>query len=160
MIELNTLRRLLLPSAERLLPRVHFAVEVQDRAYAGVIDMTVEETRAWFHEQDNTYANNLASLKYYQTENRRVYESGSYAYRDKGYFGKWQLHIRLFEYEGDKVAIFCHWEKSALIRPVDHYNSVGYDTSKGIDELHTYLRERQVSIDDSKPIDKITQFTS
>jgi hypothetical protein len=139
-----------------LAPHIHFAVEVQERAYAGVIDMTVKEARAWFHSQPNTYANNIASLKYYQTNDGRVYESGSYAYRPDGYFGKWQLHIRLFEYEHDQVAVFCHWEKSALIRPVDHYNSVGYDTAKGIKKLNTYLRERQVSIDNSKPIEKIT----
>jgi hypothetical protein len=157
MKELNTLRRVLVPTIEAIAPRIHAVVEVQDRAYAGVIDMTVEEARAWFHGQDNTYANNLASLKYYESDNGRVYESGSYAYRDKGYFGKWQLHIRLFEYENNQTAIFCHWEKSALIRPVDHYNSVGYDTTKGIEKLNTYLRKRQVSIDDSKPLSGITQ---
>jgi len=156
--DLNTFRRIVVPFFERNEHRwfgrdIMFSKEAQGVCFAGVIrDSTVDSVVSELRSMDNTYPCNLAALKYRETDNGKLYERASYAYRPEGFRGKWQYHVRLFPHE-EGVAVFAHYELNPWHSPYKHYTSTRGKTwlpHKGIQWVH-----EQFDIDSSADIAKI-----
>ena len=135
--DLNTFRRAVVPIFERNEERwfgmdIMFSKEAQDRSYVGVItDKSVDEVVAELRSMENVYSKNLACLKWRNsTDGERVYERASYAQVPKGFFGKYQYHIRLWPHEHG-VAVWAHYELNPWHSPRRHYNGDEWNPSKG-----------------------------
>ena len=106
---------------------------LQDREFAGVLDATPAEVRAQLRDRPRWYGAPLASIQYEEVDGERVYEVGSFAYREHGPLGEWQVHVRLTPRDGGrKTALWAHREKSPWRRPVEHYNAEGWSAEDGV----------------------------
>lgn len=106
---------------------------LQEEEFAGVLDATPAEVRAQLRDRARWYGAPLASIQYEQVDDDRVYEVGSYAYREQGPLGEWQIHVRLTPRDGGrKTALWAHREKSPWRRPVEHYNAEGWSAEEGV----------------------------
>lgn len=152
MIDLINTRRKVWPLIERydrdVIGTEIFAVGViRQSEYAGVLPTSVGRARRKLKGMTKVYANNAAALKYVERDGERSYEQGSYAYRPDGFFGKWQLHMRLFEHE-DGTALFAHWELNPYHSPRKHYNGVHLQDNKGVEKaLDMFPELEQKSLD-------------
>lgn len=132
MFDLIALRRAVQPTLEAHFPAVKFAGHISEEEFAGVYDASLSETVAEVKSRENTFACNAAKLKYYDTPTgTRVFEHGSYAYRPRWFFGKWQLHIRLFPHVAG-TAFITHWEINPYWDPVRHYEADDWDPEAGV----------------------------
>lgn len=145
--DLNTFRRTVVPLFERNEQKwfgrdIMFTKEAQDVCYAGVIEgAEVDDIVSQLRAMDNTYPCNLAALKYRWVDGQKIYERASYAHRPDGFRGKWQYHVRLFDYDGD-VVVFAHYELNPWHSPYEHYTATHGDTwlpHKGIEWVHEHI---------------------
>ena len=123
------IRRLYLPILEKIDERrwgdsFKFSFEKFKNEYAGTTDLTPKQAIQYCFDHPDIYVNNLAALKYVSIENERIYEIGSFAYRENGRFSKWQTHLMLFPHK-DGTAIIAHKEINPLHSPILHYFSPG-----------------------------------
>lgn len=106
---------------------------LRDVEFAGVIDAPPSVVRQELREMDRVWPAWLASIQFEMQDGQKVYEVGSYAFRPEGIFGEWQTHIRLTPRDGGrKTALWPHRELNPWVRPVDHYDSVGWDADEGV----------------------------
>lgn len=106
---------------------------LQDREFAGVIDRTPAEARALFRSKRSWWPCWLASIQYVVDDGDRVYEVGSYAFREEGLLGSWQVHVRLTPIgDGTQTALWAHREYNPWRHPVAHYRAIDWSAAEGV----------------------------
>lgn len=135
---LSGLRRSIMPIIEQIDESTLAVEPIEKKEFAFVVKIPVDKFSRQLHNSENVYANNLASLKYIETDDGKVYERRSYAYRPNGRFGTWQLHYRLFEHEKG-TAIFVHWELSPWTDPINHRNGVRWSATVGKAKAYNHV---------------------
>ncbi len=126
---------------DRFLPMPVRVLPPPDREYLGVWAVTPEEAR---RRLLNTYGFSQqirAYLHAYERDGIMRYEAASCAYRPNGFFGQWQLHVRLFPAANSETAVWCHWERNPNVAPFAHLRQDGYDPALGKERLLALLDE-------------------
>lgn len=131
------------------------SLPLQEREFAGVIDATPREVRAMIRSKPGWGPCNLASIQWDEQDGERVYEVGSYAYRETGILSSYQTHVRLTpRASGHKTALWAHREYNPWTRPRAHYRSERWDAADGVWFVATMLRDdpRYVSSDQASEL--------
>ena len=114
------------------------------RQCVGVVELTEEE----FEEvlKDIGFKRNwIAALKTRETEhNGKQVSEGSWAYRES-FFAKWQIHVTLYEYEGD-IIVYAHKEYNWRRRPKLHLEAADFKVEPAKQFVRTRLQEAGVTI--------------
>ena len=146
-------RRLLLPILGQFddHPKVPDKTEMvlRDEEFAGVVNATPAEVRQHFRDAPMWWAAPFASIQKEVTEDgTKHYEVGSYAYREDGFLGKWQVHVRLTPRDdGRKTALWAHYELSPIASPKKHYNAVGWNAARGVAHVVEHFEDSEFDLD-------------
>jgi len=154
-------RKMLLPKLAMFDDHPHVPnktkLELQEEEFVGVVDQPPEVVRAHFMDAPSWWSAPLASIQfemqsvasddvgsdYYgeDTEQKtKVFEVGSYAHREDGFFGEKQVHVRLTPRDGGrKTALWAHYEYSPWASPKKHYHSVGWDAETGVEFVTDHI---------------------
>jgi len=142
------LRRAVLPQLERIAPAGKFVIPARDSEWVGVVDTPPAALRERLRDADGVYPNNAAGLK--QVGGR--WGAGSYAYREDGLFGTWQVHIRLVPHGDGRTVVLAHREVSPLAgvgegpgavvrQAVRHYRGATLDDQAGVERARELLND-------------------
>ncbi len=126
---------------DRLLPTHLRVLPPPDREYLGVWEIPPAEARRRLTSTYEFSQQVRAYLHAYERNGAMRYEQASCAYRPEGFFGPWQLHVRLFPTEHNGTALWCHWERNPNVAPLAHLRQDGYDPAEGKRRLRELLDE-------------------
>lgn len=109
-------------------------IPLQAEEFAGTIDAPPSVIRDELREMEQIYPNNLASIQYDVDEDGNpIYEVGSYAFREDGFLGEMQTHVRLTPADnGRQTRLWAHREYNAWAHPVRHYRAVNWSSAEGV----------------------------
>ena len=135
---------------DRWLPMHLRVLPPPDSEYLGVWAVSPTEARRrlaeyGFRPQIRAY------LHAYEQGGTMRYEEASYAYRPRGTFGPWQLHVRLFPARSGETAVWCHWERNPTVSPFAHLRQDGYDPAEGKRRL-VELMDEPIRVAEEGPI--------
>lgn len=126
---------------DRLLPTHLRVLPPPDREYLGVWEVPPAEARRRLESTYGFSQQVRAYLHAYERNGAMRYEEASYSYRPDGFFGPWQLHVRLFPTADGETALWCHWERNPTVAPLAHLRQDGYDPAAGKRRLQELLDE-------------------
>ena len=156
--DLWRVRRVMFPTLDRVVPeRIYgaFVSHTLPREYAGVWDSSPKQIRQQLRERPDTYPDNVAAQRV-TTDGHALadhaivtplYACGSYAYRPDGFFGRWQLHVRLYATTDRRTAAFVHWEQNPYVTPHEHLNNIWFDTLVGVERARARYDLNSVPLD-------------
>jgi len=121
------------------LPRPLRVLSPPDSEYAGVWSVSPEQARRQLFDRYGFSQLARAYLHAYDIEGETTYEVASCAYRPEGFFGAWQLHVRLFPRPDGHTDVWCHWERNPTVAPIAHLRKDGYDPDAGKRRLEALL---------------------
>ena len=126
---------------DRVLPTHLRVLPPPDSEYLGVWEVSPAVARQRLESTYDFSQQVRAYLHAYERNGAMRYEEASYSYRPDGFFGPWQLHVRLFPTHTGETAVWCHWERNPTVSPLAHLRQDGYSPAKGKHWLQTLLDE-------------------
>lgn len=137
--DLRRFRRWFIPKLERVIPFVHPVRYAGTKQLVARTDREPDSLRRQLRSHDDVFPGTLASLQYIKRDDKRIYEIGSYAYRENGVFSTWQTHIRLFPRDDGGTLVAAHHEYNPWARPIKHFNGIDLDVEKAKSRVYSLL---------------------
>ena len=128
----------------RLVPTPFTVLPPPESEYLGVWECQPDTARRRLVDRYGFGQLIRAYLHAYESGGRMRYEVASLGHRPGGFFGDWQLHVRLFGRPDGRTDVWCHWERNPNVAPLAHLRQDGYDPERGKRALRSMLEDETV----------------
>lgn len=145
------IRRNLIPVLHAFLAPfgLYASLSTHEHEYVATVMSDEERFEECLHEA-GFIRNPLAALKQLASRPTSV-EEGSWVWRPDGFYSDYQLHVILFDVDGD-LRVYAHWEYSWTTHPIKHYR--GKPTNDDVDAV-LLMRQKLASMLKSYKIDPL-----